>query len=165
MSNIVLLVCEGDQETAAANQHVYPVVDGYCLVDTRPYELKGDARADATEDATQICSIYHSESTFGVLQRSRLYRPATSAERDRWLRDEGNRAKYAGMTVAQLRDNEVSLTAQAAAAAQVAVAAAQAAAERQAQAAAEAVARAKELADQQAAEKKAADDKAAKVAA
>lgn len=134
----ILLVCEGDHESVSINQHTYAVRDGYCLVDTTPFN---DSRADPTDDATQICSIFHSESNFGQVQRSRIFRPARKDETDRWLKDETNRALYMNTTVDKLRDVEVETTARAAVQADLAAKAAQQAADNQRQAAADAQAR------------------------
>ena len=114
-----LLKCGGNHEMVAVNNHTYTVVDGYVLIDVRPFlraprlventdiygEMKWvpnplhDPMADAEADATEICRIVSIEEDFGVARRFRVYEPPSKRERDAWLADPAHLAAWEGISL------------------------------------------------------------------
>lgn len=115
----ILLYCDGEQESVAVNQHVYQVVDHYCLVDVRPYlDPKAgkqidpetnehqypyyDRAADAEADVRELCGpngLVASTNIYLGGGNYRLFRIANKPEQDSWLSNPDNAAVFYGVSM------------------------------------------------------------------
>lgn len=83
MADKILLKTDGPFETVSAFNHVYPVVDGYCVVDVTPYH-ETEPHVAAERDAAEICRMVAPVEVAGMMQVMRPFRPATQAEVAAW---------------------------------------------------------------------------------